>query len=78
MLAGKEACWANMAAKYNLQESDLKRVSSAWHTDLDLGRPMEVMTDMYNSRSRGFKDFAATKDCFILLFEQLRMDRLIP
>lgn len=78
ILAGKEGLWQAMAAKYNLQESDLHRVSSAWHTDLDLGRPMEVMTDMYNSRTRGFTAYAATKDSFLQLFEELRADKIIP
>jgi hypothetical protein len=30
--------------------ADLDRLASPWHTDLDLGRPLEVMTDMANSR----------------------------
>ena len=43
-----------MAAKYGLVEPDLARVASPWHTDLDMGRPIEVMTDMALSRKHGF------------------------
>ena len=46
--------WKAMAAKYDLVEPDLWRVASPWHTDLDLGRPIEVMTDMAQSRKLGF------------------------
>jgi hypothetical protein len=50
-----------MAAHYNLIEVDLNRVSNAWHTDLDLGRPIEVMTDMSNSRELGFTGYTNRK-----------------
>ena len=46
--------WKKMAAKYGLVEPDLWRVASPWHTDLDMGRPIEVMTDMALSRKLGF------------------------
>jgi nucleoside-diphosphate-sugar epimerase len=44
----------NIALKYSLQEKNLSRLATAWHTDLDLGRPIEVMTDMSKSRKLGF------------------------
>jgi nucleoside-diphosphate-sugar epimerase len=77
-LSQKQEIWHKMAACYNLKESDLNRVSSAWHTDLDLGRPIEVMTDMSNSRKLGFTGYATTKDSFFELFARLQKDRLIP
>ena len=46
--------WAKMVTAYGLKEANLERLSSAWHTDLDLGRPIEVMTDMTKSREAGF------------------------
>ena len=46
--------WKKMATKYGLVEPDLSRVASPWHTDLDMGRPIEVMTDMALSRKLGF------------------------
>jgi nucleoside-diphosphate-sugar epimerase len=59
-------------------ETDLGRLSSAWHTDLDLGRPIEVMTDMGRSRKLGFTGYQSTEESFFDLFAQLRADRLIP
>lgn len=70
--------WAQMAAQHGLVESDLNRLASAWHTDLDLSRPLEVMTDMTRSRKLGFTGYQSTEDSFTELFTQLRADRLIP
>jgi nucleoside-diphosphate-sugar epimerase len=70
--------WRNLAEKFNLVEPDLSRVASAWHTDADLGRPIEVVTDMSKSRKLGFLDFQPTDDSFFELFTLLRQKRVIP
>ncbi|GAB3227816.1 SDR family oxidoreductase [Hymenobacter seoulensis] len=70
--------WREIAERHNLAEPNLARLASAWHTDLDLGRPIEVMTDMAKSRKLGFREYQSTEDSFFDLFEQLRADRLIP
>lgn len=70
--------WRRLAEREGLVEPDLKRLSSPWHTDADLGRPIEVMTDMGKSRRLGFTDYQPTDDAFFALFEQLRAERLIP
>ncbi len=77
-LASDEPLWRDIASKYQLKELDLNRLASAWHTDLDLGRPIEVMTDMSKSRKLGFTHYQDTRDSFFDLFEQLRADKLIP
>ena len=59
-------------------ERELDRLASAWHTDADLGRPIEVITDMSKSRRLGFTAYQPTDDAFFALFERLRADRLIP
>ena len=51
---------------------------SAWHTDLDLGRPIEVMTDMANSRKAGFTAYQSTLDSFTDLLDKLRQEKIIP
>ncbi len=70
--------WKEIASKNNLKECNLSKLASAWHTDLDLSRPMEIMTDMSKSRKLGFTTYKPTLDSFIDLFEELRNDRLIP
>lgn len=77
-MAGDALLWKEIAAKYNLKEPALDRLASAWHTDLDLGRPIEVMTDMSKSRKLGFTVYQPTNDSFFDLFEKLRTERLIP
>ncbi len=70
--------WAELARKSGLAEPDLSRLTSAWHTDADLGRPMEVMADMARSRRLGFTDDQPTLDSFTDLFDRLRREKLIP
>jgi nucleoside-diphosphate-sugar epimerase len=77
-MANDREVWREIAARHKLAEPDLDRLASAWHTDLDLGRPLEVMTDMANSRRLGFTAYQATDASFFDLFARLRAERLIP
>lgn len=73
-----EAIWKKIAEKNNLVESDLNRLASPWHTDLDLSRPIEVMTDMSKSRKLGFKEYQDTRESFFNLFDKLKEQHIIP
>jgi nucleoside-diphosphate-sugar epimerase len=77
-MAGDAEIWRRIAARGNLVEPDLRRLASAWHTDADLGRPIECVTDMSKSRRLGFIFYQATDDAFFDLFAMLRADQLIP
>jgi len=77
-LADAAPVWKTIAEKHGLHETDLNVLASAWHTDADLGRPIEVVTDMSKSRKLGFTEFQATDESFFDLFERLREERLIP
>lgn len=77
-MAGDADAWRRVAEREGLAEHDLGRLASPWHTDADLGRPVEVVTDMSKSRRLGFDRYQATDDAFFALFERLRADRLIP
>ncbi len=77
-MAGDAEVWRAIAAREGLIEPDLGRLASPWHTDADLGRPIEVVTDMSKSRRLGFTGYQATDDAFFALFAQLRAERLIP
>jgi nucleoside-diphosphate-sugar epimerase len=77
-LADTGPVWSEIARKHGLAESDLSVITSAWHTDADLGRPIEVVTDMSKSRKLGFLDYQATDDSFFDLFARLRKARIIP
>lgn len=77
-MAGAAPLWSEIAARHGLVEPDLGRLASAWHTDADLGRPIEVVTDMGKSRRLGFLDYQATDEAFLDLFERLRTARVIP
>lgn len=70
--------WAEIAARHGLAEADLWKLASPWHTDADLGRPIEVVTDMSKSRRLGFTAYQPTDEAFFTLFARLRAARLIP
>lgn len=72
------AQWREIAARAGLVEPDVERLVSWWHTDADLGRPMEVLTDMSKSRKAGFLDYQSTVDAFYALFDRLKAERVIP
>ncbi|MBW8900147.1 MAG: SDR family oxidoreductase [Massilia sp.] len=77
-MANDHAVWREIATRHKLVEADLNRLVSPWHTDLDLGRPIEVMTDMANSRRLGFAAWQSTEESFYDLFSGLRARLLIP
>jgi hypothetical protein len=70
--------WATMVKKYRLKEGNLDRLASAWHTNLDLGRPIEVMTDMTKSREAGFLEYQSTEKSFTDVFGAMRKEKFIP
>lgn len=75
---GKEALWENVATVHQLKVPALPQLISPWHTDLDLGRPLEVVTDMSKSRTLGFTAYQSTRDSFYALFQKLRDEQIIP
>ncbi|MGJ7486510.1 SDR family oxidoreductase [Variovorax sp. LT2P21] len=77
-MADAPAQWAAIAAKHQLAEPNIDKLASWWHTDADLGRPMEVLADMTKSRQAGFLDFQSTPDAFVDLFQRLEAERIIP
>ena len=77
-MAEHEAAWPAIAARLGLAEGDITRLASWWHTDADLGRPMEVVTDMSKSREAGFLGYRRTERSFTDLFDRYRADGLIP
>jgi nucleoside-diphosphate-sugar epimerase len=70
--------WKALAAKHGLTEEDVNQLVSWWHTDGDLGRTLECVNDMTESRERGFSAFQSTPISFFDLFDRLRAERLIP
>jgi nucleoside-diphosphate-sugar epimerase len=70
--------WQAIATQFELKEPAIEKLVSWWHTDADLGRPMEVLTDMSKSRKAGFLAYQSTLDAFIDLFERLKVERAIP
>jgi nucleoside-diphosphate-sugar epimerase len=77
-LADAGPLWADIAARHDLAQPNLEGLASPWHTDADLGRPIEVVTDMSKSRRLGFLDYQSSEDSFLDLFRTLRDRKLIP
>ncbi|UUI67236.1 SDR family oxidoreductase [Aeromicrobium duanguangcaii] len=77
-MAGAETTWRQMAETYRLVEPDLSRVASWWHSDADLGRGIEVVTDMNKSRTAGFSATRDTRATFFDYAQQYRDAHVIP
>jgi nucleoside-diphosphate-sugar epimerase len=77
-MEGMAAAWKTIAAKHGLVEDDITRLASWWHTDGDLGRNVEVVTDMTKSRLAGFLNFRSTVDSFTDKIDQYRAARILP
>ncbi|TDF82628.1 SDR family oxidoreductase [Pseudomonas sp. H9] len=73
-----DEAWKAIASRYDLCESDINKLVSWWHTDADLGRPMEAFTDMSKSRKAGFTGYCSTLDAFTQLFDRLKQEKVIP
>jgi nucleoside-diphosphate-sugar epimerase len=70
--------WLAIAEKHKLVERDVNQLASWWHTDADLGRTLECVNDMTESRVRGFCAYQPTPASFFNLFDRLLVERLIP
>lgn len=77
-MADDQVAWTQIVAEHGLKESDIGRLVSPWHTDADLGRPIEVVTDMSKSRTMGFTAYQASDQAFFDVFDKLRDMNLIP
>jgi hypothetical protein len=70
--------WDEIVAEHGLRQLPLDQVASWWHSDADLGRPIETFADMTKSRGLGFQAFRRTDDAFRQTFAALRAERIIP
>jgi nucleoside-diphosphate-sugar epimerase len=77
-MADSAGVWADIAAEHGLVEPDIDRVASWWHTDSDLGREIEVLTDMNKSRAAGFTQTRDTRASFFRYADRYRAARIIP
>ena len=75
---GYDDAWRELVARHGLRETELATLASWWHSDSDLGRPMETFADMTKSRSLGFLGFRDSERTFLSLFDRLRAERVIP
>ncbi|WP_417564105.1 SDR family oxidoreductase [Microbacterium sp.] len=70
--------WQEIASRHGLVEPNIDRLASWWHSDADLGRTIEVMTDTTKSREAGFLGFRNSVRSFLDRFDQYRRARIIP
>lgn len=70
--------WAQICAEHHLVEPDLSRVASWWHSDSDLGRPIECFADMRRSRERGFDNNRVSLRSFLDAFDRYREAGILP
>lgn len=78
-LAGLDTeVWPRIAERHGLAQPDIGRLASWWHTDADLGRDIECLTDMTKSRAAGFLGFRDSFESFRHAIEQYRSAGVLP
>ncbi len=77
-LASAGETWGKLVARSGLQPIAFDKLASPWHTDLDLSRSFEILSDMSSCRRLGFKEYQNTEDSFTDLFDRLRRERIVP
>lgn len=77
-MADAPSVWPGIAQKHGLEPVDIENVASWWHTDADLGREYEAVTDMSKSRRLGFSSYQTTEQSFRDVFAYLREANIIP
>ena len=70
--------WRHIAAREGLVEPDVNRLASWWHTDGDLGRPIECFADMSKSRLKGFDGYATAEASFKKAIDRYREAGILP
>jgi nucleoside-diphosphate-sugar epimerase len=70
--------WQRIVERHRLAPNPIERLASWWHSDGDLGRPIEVFTDMTKSRLMGFPDYQDTVGSFRAVHQRLRAERIVP
>lgn len=70
--------WREIVQKHGLKNNEVGDLASFWHSDADLGREIECITDMRNSRMLGFDAYQDTLTSFTDVFDRLRAERIIP
>jgi hypothetical protein len=77
-MADTESVWDDLVGKHGLVPNPLATVATWWHTDADLGRPIEPFTDMTKSRALRFPSFRRTDDTFRNTFAELEAAKIVP
>jgi nucleoside-diphosphate-sugar epimerase len=70
--------WPKIVGRHGLRDLRVETLASWWHTDADLGRTIETVTDMGRSRRLGFRGVRDTESSFTDLFARLRAERIVP
>ncbi len=70
--------WKAIAAKHGLAEPDVNKLVNWWHTDSDLGRTIECVNDLTQSRLLGFHAYQSTPASSFDVFARLKAERTIP
>jgi nucleoside-diphosphate-sugar epimerase len=77
-MAGAAPVWNRIVERHGLVPNRLDELASWWHSDADLGRPLETFTDMGKCRRFGFLDYQDSERSFLDLFDRLRAERIMP
>lgn len=77
-MSDADEVWRDIVARRGLEDHAVGTLASWWHTDADLGREIECITDMRNARRLGFAAHRQSLESFTDVFAALHARRVIP
>jgi nucleoside-diphosphate-sugar epimerase len=77
-MAGKEALWEKMVARYGLADHQLSALANWNFANYALSNDWDVMSDTTKCRKYGFLEFVDSEKMFLGHFERLRAEKIIP
>lgn len=78
IMSDKAAIWKQIQDKYNLQKHDYTEVSAWAFGDFVFSWDYDFFSDSTKSRRMGFHDYIDSEQMFFNLFDELKMNQVIP
>ncbi|MGY0035915.1 SDR family oxidoreductase [Pedobacter sp. NJ-S-72] len=78
VMADKQALWASIQEKYQLEKHDYNYLSSWAFGDFVFSWDYDFFADGSKARRAGFHEYVETEEMFFRLFREFRLNKVIP
>lgn len=77
-MANADPIWRDLVRSTDIVDTELGRLATWWHTDLNLSRDRDCFADLGNSRALRFAGYKPADQSFFDVFDKMQESRLIP